>query len=177
MKKRKEKKNYISILSENLFKKKKIKPIHILASDLTIWANKSSILKAIWLWDTIFNFWETSRNFQIRTTSHANCSDWCYQNSSHSEFSNKFERLVINSNPMLMLLLSCTSRTANYYHLLSKSSHRAFLFLIGKLHMHPVGLEPKTSPSFPLLWEKEVQVELYLIGHGISNNKQTIKFK
>jgi hypothetical protein len=40
-----------------------------------------------------------------------------------------------------------------------------YLFIIiGKLHTHPVSLEPKTSPPNPLLWEKEVPVELYLIG-------------
>lgn len=35
-----------------------------------------------------------------------------------------------------------------------------FIYLIGKLHTHLVGIEPTTSLSILLPWEKEVQIEL-----------------
>ncbi len=33
-------------------------------------------------------------------------------------------------------------------------------FFMRKLHTHPMSLEPMTSSSIPLLWEKEVPIEL-----------------
>ena len=34
------------------------------------------------------------------------------------------------------------------------------IFSIDKLHMYLIGLEPMTSPSIRLLWEKEMLIEL-----------------
>jgi hypothetical protein len=36
--------------------------------------------------------------------------------------------------------------------------------------MHPMGHEPTTSLSIPLLWEKEVPIELWLIGKAVATN-------
>ena len=37
------------------------------------------------------------------------------------------------------------------------------LFLMGKVHTYPVGLEPTTSPSTLILWEEEVIFEQELV--------------
>ena len=44
-----------------------------------------------------------------------------------------------------------------------KKKKKNIYIYIYKLHMHPVGREPLTSPSIPLLEEKKVPVELQLI--------------
>ena len=36
-------------------------------------------------------------------------------------------------------------------------------FLVGKLHMHPLGFEPHNPTLHPFLWEKEVPFELEFI--------------
>ena len=36
-------------------------------------------------------------------------------------------------------------------------------FLVGKLHMHPLGFEPHNPTLHPFLWEKEVPFELVFI--------------
>ena len=43
-------------------------------------------------------------------------------------------------------------------NLSSSSSLLIYIYLIGKLHMHSLGLEPTASASIPLLWEEEVQL-------------------
>lgn len=38
-----------------------------------------------------------------------------------------------------------------------------FFSLVGKLHTHPIRLEPTTPPFIPLLWNEGIPFELELI--------------